>query len=132
MQKNLSNKVYVVSGGATGIGAAVKQKLLARGDRVIVIDLKEGDILADLSSVEGRQRALEQVQQLTPEGLDGLVPCAGLGPHTKPVDLITRVNFFGSVSLIQGLLSLLEKRRGCIVVISSNSAALPGYSPEYV
>jgi len=125
-------KTYVISGGATGIGAAVKHKLLARGDRVIVIDIKDADILADLSSVDGRQQAVEAIQRLAPEGLDGLVPCAGLGPHVKPSELITRVNFFGSVSLIQNLRPLLEKSKGCVVAISSNSASLPGYPPEYV
>ncbi|MEK9592102.1 MAG: short-chain dehydrogenase, partial [Gammaproteobacteria bacterium] len=37
---------YVLTGGATGIGAAIKEKLLAQGHRVVVIDLKEGDYLA--------------------------------------------------------------------------------------
>jgi len=132
MQKTSVTKTYVISGGATGIGAAVKHKLLARGDKVIVIDIKDADILADLSSVDGRQHALASVQRLAPEGLEGLVPCAGLGPHMKPVDLITRVNFFGSISLVQGLRPLLEKRKGSVVIISSNSASLPGYPPEYV
>lgn len=127
-----SPKTYVVSGGATGIGAAVKHKLLTRGDKVIVIDIKDADIQADLSSIDGRQHALESIQRLAPEGLDGLVPCAGLGPHVKPVEWISRVNFFGSVSLIQNLRPLLEKRKGCVVAISSNSASLPGYHPEYV
>jgi NAD(P)-dependent dehydrogenase (short-subunit alcohol dehydrogenase family) len=132
MQKALANKIYVISGGATGIGAAVKQKLLARGDHVIVIDIKDADILADLSSADGRHQALEGIQRLAPEGLDGLIPCAGLGPHVKPAELITRVNFFGSIHLIQGLRPLLEKRKGCVVAISSNSASLPGYPAEYV
>ena len=34
---------YIISGGATGIGAAVKHQLRARGDSVIIIDLKDGD-----------------------------------------------------------------------------------------
>lgn len=126
------SKTYALSGGATGIGAAVKQKLRERGDRVIVIDIKDADIQVDLSTVEGRQQAVERVQSMAPEGLDGLVPCAGLGPHVKPPELITRVNFFGSVGLIQGLRPLLEQRKGCVVAISSNSASLPGYPPEYI
>jgi len=132
MSKTYTPGIYVVSGGATGIGAAVKQKLLARGDNVIVIDIKDADIPADLSSVDGRQYALERILHMAPEGIDGLIPCAGLGPHVKPVELITRVNFFGSVSLIQGLRPLLEKRKGCVVAISSNSASLPGYPPDYI
>lgn len=134
MVLSMSNhpRVYAISGGATGIGAAVKQKLQARGDRVIVVDIKDADIVADLSSGEGRQQAIDGIKRLAPDGLDGLVPCAGLGPSVKSSERITRVNFFGSVQLIQGLQILLEKRRGTVVAISSNSAALPGYRPEYV
>lgn len=127
-----SPKIYVISGAATGIGAAVKHKLQARGDSVIGVDIKDTDIVADLSSAEGCQRAIDQLHILAPQGLDGLVPCAGLGPSVKSSELIARVNFFGAVRLIEGLRPLLEKCRGSVVAISSNSASLPGYRPEYV
>ena len=39
---------YVLTGGATGIGAAIKQQLMDQGNDIVVIDLKDGDYLADL------------------------------------------------------------------------------------
>ena len=46
---------YIISGGATGIGAAIKHQLRARGDTVIIIDLKDGDYLVDLGDPSARQ-----------------------------------------------------------------------------
>lgn len=126
------SKQYVVSGGASGIGAALVQQLRARGDRVIIVDVREGDVVADLSTAAGIESALAQIHKLAAGGLDGLVPCAGLGPHTRPATLITQVNYFGSVRLLEGLRPLLEARRGTAVLVSSNSAALPGRNEAYV
>ena len=40
--------IYALSGGATGIGAAIKQRIIDNGDDIIVVDLKDADITADL------------------------------------------------------------------------------------
>jgi len=126
------SNLYVITGGATGIGAAVKEKLRARGDTVIVVDIKDADIVADLATPAGRMAAIQAIKERAPEGLDGLIPCAGLGPSVKPYDLITRVNFFGVVTLVEELKPLLQQRKGTVVLISSNSAALPGHNKDYV
>lgn len=52
---------YVITGGTTGIGAATRKLLVGQGHEVFNIDFKGGDFLADLSSVEGRQSAIEEV-----------------------------------------------------------------------
>ena len=39
---------YALTGGATGIGAAIKNQLCDAGHRVIVVDLVDGDVCADL------------------------------------------------------------------------------------
>lgn len=122
---------YAITGAANGIGAAVVHQLKARGDEVITIDIKQADIIADLSTVEGRQQAVAGLQGRAQSGLDGLVPCAGLGPSVKPFDLITRVNFFGTTALVEGARPLLERRRGRVVLVSSNSAPM-GHHKEYV
>jgi len=125
-------RYYAITGGATGIGAALKTRLRARGDVVIVVDVKDADIIADLATVAGRNNAIAALKEKVPQGLDGFVPCAGLGPSVSPVSQITRVNFFGAVAMIQGLKPLLQQRKGTIVAISSNSASLPGHNKEYV
>ena len=50
--------IYAITGGATGIGAALKEQLREQGDTVIVVDIKEGDVVADLSTAAGRQAAI--------------------------------------------------------------------------
>lgn len=116
--------IYAMTGGATGIGAAIKQQLQGDGHQVIVVDIKDADIIADLSTTEGRDAAVQGIRNAAPDGLDGFVPCAGLGPSVRPNSLITRVNYFGAVATTEGLRDLLAARRGSIVMISSNSAPM--------
>lgn len=122
--------IYAMTGGATGIGAAIKNQLRERGDTVIVVDVKDADVIADLSTHEGRQAAVAEVLARASEGLDGFVACAGVGPYVNPA-LIVRLNYFGAVEVTEGVRPALERRGGSVVVISSNSAPM---SPdaEYV
>lgn len=60
--------VYVITGGTTGIGAAVRATLLGKGEEVFNIDLKEGDCLANLSKKEDRRKAIEAVTKRYPNG----------------------------------------------------------------
>lgn len=115
---------YALTGGATGIGAAIKQKLTEEGHRLIGIDIKDADIIADLSTSEGRRLAVEAVRTAAVDGLDGLVTCAGLGASVSDHGLIASVNYFGSVVLAEELADLLALRSGSIVFISSNSAPM--------
>ena len=125
-------KTYAITGGATGIGAALKEKLCARGDRVFVVDLHDADINADLSTTEGRESAIEGIKEMAPEGLDGFIPCAGVSPVAKPLSLMSQVNFFGSTVLIEGLVDLVAKKKGAIVAVGSLNATLPGLDEEYI
>lgn len=120
--------VYAISGAATGIGAAIAGQLQQRGDRVISIDLRDADICADLATGEGRQQAIDRVRALAPEGLDGLIPCAGLGPSVKSPSLIARVNYFGATVLVEGLADVLVDG-AAVAMIASNSAAMAQNSP---
>lgn len=113
---------YVVTGAATGIGAAVRSKLNEDGHDVISVDIKgDVDIHADLSSANGRIDAINNVLKRSNSGLDGLVPCAGVGPHVTPVSLITKLNYFGVRTIIEGLKNALQARCGSIVLVSSNT-----------
>lgn len=125
-------KIFAMTGGATGIGASLKEKLRARGDTVIVVDLRDADIEADLSTGEGRNNAIEGIKSLAPEGLDGFIACAGLPPVAKPLSLISRVNYFGAAVLIEGLSDLVAMKKGAIVAVGSNSASMPGLNEEHI
>lgn len=123
---------YVVTGGATGIGAAIKDGLRAAGHEVFVVDIKDRDIHADLSTPEGREAAIEEIRDRAPDGLDGLVTSAGVGAHLADVTEIVRINYFGTVDLVVGLEDLIAKKHGAIVLVSSESAFNPGFDEEFL
>lgn len=122
---------YVITGGTTGIGAATRKLLVGQGHEVFNIDFKGGDFLADLSSVEGRQSAIEEVFRRYPDGIDVLICNAGVGP-TAPPKMIFALNFFASVQLAEGLRPLLKKKRGNCVITSSNSITNMTVRPDWV
>lgn len=124
--------IYAMTGGATGIGAAIKQQLIDAGHQVIVVDIKDADVIADLSTADGRQAAIDGITAAAPDGLDGFVPCAGLGPNVRPLSLVTKVNYFGALATITGLKDLVARKNGNIVLISSNSAPMPGLNDEHI
>jgi len=113
-----------VSGSASGIGAAVRARLERAGDRVIGVDLRGTEVEADLSQAAGRSAAVAAVREACGDELDRLVLCAGIGPQAGDAS-IARVNYFGAVALLDGLLPCLRGRPdAAAVVVSSNSAQL--------
>jgi len=121
-------RVIVVTGSASGIGAAVCERLEAEGCRVIGVDLRAADVTADLSDTIGRLRAIDGVRALAGDALDGVVACAGLGPQVESRSRIVAVNYFGATAVLAGLRPLLAQGRDpAAVAISSNSATIvPG------
>jgi len=124
--------VYAMTGGATGIGAALRERLEAANHEVISVDIKQGDIIADLSTPEGRQAAIDGIHERAPEGLDGFIPCAGLPPVASPLSLIARVNYFAVVATVEGLRDLIARKRGSVLLVSSNSAPMVPADDEYI
>lgn len=116
---------YAMTGGATGIGAAIKRSLRDDGHRVVVVDIKDADIVADLSSPEGREAAIRGIRDAAADGLDGFVPCAGVGANVPDPVLIANVNYYGTTELVDGVKDLVASKRGAMVLISSNSAPHP-------
>ena len=123
---------YVVTGAASGIGKAIKSGLESEGHRAIGVDRDESDIRADLADGEQLESVIGDIHGRAPDGLDGLVPCAGVGAQNADKALIPTVNFFATVALVEGLMPALEKRRGAVVLICSNSATLMTYDDGYV
>ena len=76
---------YVVTGAASGIGKAVAEQISEEGHRVVAVDLRNTELTADLSDRESCKKVIEQILERAPEGLDGLVPCAGTSPVASRV-----------------------------------------------
>lgn len=118
-------RTVVVTGSASGIGAAVCAQLRGVGDRVIGVDLRDADVAADLSTGDGREHAVAQVVRQAGDAIDGLVACAGLGPQVPAHDRVVSVNYFGAVATLAGLRPLLAKGRApSAVAVSSNSSRI--------
>lgn len=124
---------YVLTGTASGIGAATKARLEAGGHRVIGVDLQNADIDADLGTPAGRAAAIAAITDLADGPIDGFAPIAGVGPATgRPAGLLVAVNYFGAVELLAGLRPLLAQREtSSVVLVSSNSTTCqPGWPTE--
>ena len=66
------------------------------------------------------------------DGLDGFIPVAGVGTTVPDLALIISVNYFGARILTENVKELLVKKKGTVVIVSSNSAPLPGISEDLV
>lgn len=98
------------------------ERLREAGHRVIGVDRVDADVVADLSTPAGRQRAVDEVVEQCGGRLDGAVLAAGLGPKRGAERTIVEVNVLGVTELLTGLrpaLSAADKAK--VVVIGSNS-----------
>ena len=102
---------YVVTGSASGIGAATTALLRDRGHRVIGVDRAHADVERDLSTETGRREAVTEVLALAEDRINGFVPCAGLAGVTGGDSrLLVSVNYFGAVQLAEGLRPAVRPR----------------------
>lgn len=113
------------------MGNAVVERLTGQGHTVIRVDVKDADVVADLSTASGRRSAADSVLAACGGTLDGAVLAAGLGPTKGAERVITEVNYFGVVDLLQAWRPALARAdRAKVVVFSSNSTttvpAVPG------
>ncbi len=129
--------VALVTGGGTGIGAAVTRRLAADGYAVAVTGRRRGPIeevasetgalaiVADTGLVADTERAVaETVDRFG--GLDALVLNAGVGGEGSLVDLdpetfdhVYRINVTGAFLMARAAIGHLLERRGGIVTIAS-------------
>lgn len=145
----VSEKVFVVTGGGNGIGREVVLGLLRRGARVAAVDLREDSLvelataanvgerltlhpvnIADRDQVE----ALPGIVRAAHGQVDGLLNVAGIIQHFVPfADLaydemakVLNVNLWGTIHTCKAfLLELDERPEACIVNVSSMGGFVP-------
>jgi len=112
---------YLVTGAASGIGAAVVHLLRADGHEVLAVDRTEqpGIVRADLADPVEVTRLIAAAGELA-----GVANVAGL-PGTAPARTVLRVNFLAARALGQGLAPRLP-RGGAVVNVASLAARRPG------
>jgi NAD(P)-dependent dehydrogenase (short-subunit alcohol dehydrogenase family) len=120
----------VITGSAGGIGSAARARLEAAGTRVIGVDVRDAEVIADLSSPDGRAAMVDGVAAACGGALDGLVAAAGVTHDDGRI--VTAINYFGAIATLEGLRPLLAGRPGAsAVAVSSNSTtAQPGLPVE--
>ena len=119
---DIQGKVFIVTGGASGLGAGTVRMLVDNGARVVIADVQDaaGEQLAgelgqtfvhcDVTSEQDGQAAVSQARELG--ALFGLVNCAGIAPASRtvgkngphPLDLFQKainVNLVGSFNMIR-------------------------------
>jgi len=122
------DRTYVVTGAASGIGAATTRYLRERGAAVIACDLHDADVIADLTASEGRSELVESVTRLSKGRIDGIVANAGGGPAETSLQL----NFFGAVATLDGLRPLLKLSPAPRAVMVSSIASFSPTDPGLV
>ena len=122
-------RTCVITGAASGIGAATAALLKADGWRVIGVDLKDADICCDLTTTAGRTELVDGVTGLTHGSIDALVANAGtLGRGAGDV----RLNYFGAVATLAGLRPLLAAGQAPRAVASASLAVVQEVDDELV
>jgi NAD(P)-dependent dehydrogenase (short-subunit alcohol dehydrogenase family) len=120
-------RICVVTGSASGIGAATASLLRQQGYHVIGSDLHEADVVADLTTTDGRAALVRGVSRLAGGRIDAVVANAGGGPPETSLAL----NFFGAVATLEGLRPLLENSPAPRAVAVSSIASI-GSTPTEI
>jgi NAD(P)-dependent dehydrogenase (short-subunit alcohol dehydrogenase family) len=131
--------VAAVTGGASGIGAAIARRLLADGARVAVLDLDVSDppdgmlaVQADVTDDASVRTAVDRVLQEC-DRLDVLVNNAGIGAQGSVADnpdaewlRVLDVNLLGMVRTTRAALPALRRSPSAAIVNTGSIAATAG------
>lgn len=144
MGERLSGRKVIITGAASGIGAATARLFHAEGASLALIDREEAQLTAvarelgasayvlDLAELEAIDAVVEKAVTAL-GGLDGLVNCAGMGVGAPigemSLELLTRVmsvNLTAPYMICRAALPHLQKTEGGTVVnIASGQGLLP-------
>jgi NAD(P)-dependent dehydrogenase (short-subunit alcohol dehydrogenase family) len=148
--KGLSNKRVLITGGASGIGAATVERFLEEGCRVVVIDCDEGGgqnlrkkhptlagvIKADVSNSAAVEHAFREVDSLL-GGLDVTINNAGISLRHDFMDItpeewrkVMSVDLDGVFYVAQQSAKRMLAGNGGVIINMGSTSGLNGY-PRY-
>jgi NAD(P)-dependent dehydrogenase (short-subunit alcohol dehydrogenase family) len=120
----------LVTGGSSGLGAAVVDAVAKTGGQPYVLDLvppADGVpyLRCDLSDTSAAEEATRGLAEQA-GGFDGVVTAAGIDVPGRLADVptaawerIVSVNLFATVAVVRAALPYLERSRGTIVTVAS-------------
>jgi NAD(P)-dependent dehydrogenase (short-subunit alcohol dehydrogenase family) len=120
----------LVTGGASGLGAATVEAVAAAGGRPVVLDRAQpsGDVeheLVDLSDRQATEDAVRIVSGRT-GGIDAVVTCAGIDSCGRLEDVpgdewdrVILVNLIGTAAVVRAAMPDLTARHGRVVTVAS-------------
>jgi NAD(P)-dependent dehydrogenase (short-subunit alcohol dehydrogenase family) len=120
----------IVTGGASGLGAAVVDAVRAAGGDPFVLDRAPPRIdlphrIVDLAETDAAAGAVEEAARLN-GGLSAIVTCAGTDVCGRLEDVsaadwerVVRVNLFGTAAVVRAALPHLERAGGRVVTVAS-------------
>jgi NAD(P)-dependent dehydrogenase (short-subunit alcohol dehydrogenase family) len=120
----------LVTGGASGLGAAVARAVLDGGGRPVILDRVQAELdveqeLVDLSDTRAAEAAVRRVSERV-GGLDAVVTCAGTDACGRLDDVagedwdrVVMVNLLGTVAVVRAAMPDLLERRGRVVTVAS-------------
>ena len=120
----------VVTGGASGLGAAVVRAVQAAGGTPVVLDLAApGDgtegVAVDLADPRAAEAAVREVAERH-GGLGAVVTAAGIDACGRLADVdparwdrVVAVNLLGTAAVVRAALPALEAARGRVVTVAS-------------
>jgi NAD(P)-dependent dehydrogenase (short-subunit alcohol dehydrogenase family) len=116
----------IVTGGASGLGAAVAVAIAQEGGTPVVLDVNEpADELVDLTQPREAEAAVRRVAEAR-GGLNAVVTAAGtdacgdiLDVDAGAWDRVIAVNLIGTAAIVRAALPYLERSRGRVVTVAS-------------
>ncbi len=131
----------LVTGGASGLGAAVADAVAGAGGTPVVLDLQApadglAHELVDLADTRAAEAAVRRVAEVH-GGLDAVVTAAGIDASGRLEDVeaeawerVIAVNLLGTSAVVRAALPALEAARGRVVTVASTLGlrALPDAS----
>lgn len=122
-------RTAIITGAGSGIGKASYDLLKERGCNVIGVDLRGSDIEGDLSTPEGRQKAVQDALAAADGHVDAVIASAGIA---APIAKACAVNYFGVVEFLDALRETLAKSSSPRVAVVSSFSSLQPNIPELV
>lgn len=123
---NMNKRFAIVTGGASGLGAAICQQLIKVGFTALMFDTVHGDDVRQPGDIR------ESLNKIGITRLDVLVNCAGVNQQDyleytsdHAWDHVLSVNAKGIFKMSQACLDLLIESKGTIVNIVSNASHVP-------